>query len=533
MPIESQTQALCPTDDVTRNPVDAHSLQSTLPGIGELTGEGDSQRKLIPREIIQAEANLLHFPFFALHTRGLNDRKGIEVTGRKNDHTFRLRITRDTDSCYPGPLARKLHFALLSILFDPQQSSFPVENPIRFTWRELAHRAGLKWSGSRTINRLKAAIDSTHGVVIRTNHALICRIGHEKKPLPKSQRGYHLYEKYTFTNDVLPDGSLADRNYLWLADWYLANLNSLYSGPLKYNLWRQLNDERPIASRIYEYLLFKFTASIPKLIINYETLAPFLPVRVEPRPGLAKQQLNPAFELLQEEQVIDGFTWTQSRDGKIQLHIRPGPQLRRSYPQTSRPLANARSDHDLDDITIRELPLSESPSERLVRAFHRLWSGNANHRPSKTELAYADELIGEYGFDELHEALKALVNRMKTGFKDAKTFGAARHYFPELLQQRQHDQLRRERERVEHEQLRIEEREQQDRKSQRAERRQTLLVAWNKLSIAEQKQIQDHTLDAIPYRTLRTILGKRGLADPPNEVLNHLASLRNLPPVFP
>ena len=186
---EFQSQALCPTSDTTQASVDAHSLQSTLPRVGDSSGVGEYRRNIVPREIIQAEANLLYFPFFALHTRGLNDRKGIEVTGRKNDHTFRLRITRDTDSCYPGPLARKLHFALLSILFDPQQSSFPVENPIRFTWRELAHRAGLKWSGSRTINRLKAAIDSTHGVVIRTNHALISRIGNEKKPLPKSQRG--------------------------------------------------------------------------------------------------------------------------------------------------------------------------------------------------------------------------------------------------------------------------------------------------------------------------------------------------------
>ena len=54
------------------------------------------------------------------------------------------------------------------------------------------------------------------------------------------------------------DQTIADTNAVGLSQWYLDNLNALYSGPLDYNLWRSLNARSPIASRLYEFLFFKF-----------------------------------------------------------------------------------------------------------------------------------------------------------------------------------------------------------------------------------------------------------------------------------
>ena len=84
-----------------------------------------------------------------------------------------------------------------------------------------------------------------------------------------------------FASEALPDGSVADTNHLWLAEWYLANLNALFTAPLDYDLWRRLDEKSSIASRLYEFLLLNFYGGLPVLRIGYEKLAQFLPVRPE------------------------------------------------------------------------------------------------------------------------------------------------------------------------------------------------------------------------------------------------------------
>ena len=84
---------------------------------------------------------------------------------------------------------------------------------------------------------------------------------------------------------------MADQNSVTLADWYLANLNSLYAAPLDYAVWNRLNDGSPLASRLYEFLLFNFSAGIDTFTINYAKLCQFLPAKVEPYASQAKEQL--------------------------------------------------------------------------------------------------------------------------------------------------------------------------------------------------------------------------------------------------
>lgn len=71
---------------------------------------------------LKVEANLLRYPLFALSTKGLKTLDGIECRGKvRRDGAVReylLRVSRNTSCLYPGPLARRVHFALLSIAAD-------------------------------------------------------------------------------------------------------------------------------------------------------------------------------------------------------------------------------------------------------------------------------------------------------------------------------------------------------------------------------------------------------------------------------
>src|SRR4051794_11495300 len=219
-------------------------------------------------EIVKAEANLLRLPLFALHTKRLKTLDGIECRGRTTrdgqTHQFTFRATRNTATLYPGPPARSAHLAFLSLV---TEHGLPHENPITWRWRDLCRRMGVVYGGQMVLH-LKDAITSTAALFISSESALYSKA--EGKLLQTQQEPLHLYDRVVFVGGPLPDGQTADTNYLWLSDWYLQNLNALFTAPLDYALWRHLDERSPIASRLYEFLLLNFYSGTPVLRINYE-----------------------------------------------------------------------------------------------------------------------------------------------------------------------------------------------------------------------------------------------------------------------
>ena len=159
----------------------AHSSSAIRPP------ESRPKRETESRSIVQVETNLLRFPFFSLHTKGLDaiDYKEVRGTRVENGqtHEFIFRVSRNTDHRYPGPLSRKAHFAILSLL---RQQGFPFRNPVAFTWRQLVREMNVAYSGSTTIARLKDALLSTLGTMIKSTYAL--KFGPSRESLPARER---------------------------------------------------------------------------------------------------------------------------------------------------------------------------------------------------------------------------------------------------------------------------------------------------------------------------------------------------------
>lgn len=196
---------------------------------------------------------------------------------------------------FPGPLAREAHHALMHILTTTQTP--PYAYPVGFTWRQLRKAMG-KSIGGADVRRMKEAIRSIHGTRLRSTYVLK---NADRKCLKSRERGYSMYNEYVFLDEVMPDKSVADMNYVWLADWFLANLNSFYSTELDYALWQKLQTNSPIASRLFEFLTFNFTGSWDTFPINYAKLVLFLPVTPKRHVSQAKEQLQPAINLLRRK----------------------------------------------------------------------------------------------------------------------------------------------------------------------------------------------------------------------------------------
>jgi hypothetical protein len=435
--------------------------------------------------IVRQEANLLRFPFFALGRRGLRNHKGLLIRGQSKldnqSYDFEYWITCNSNDLYPGQLARKVHMGLLRVLQSKQ--SFPFANPIEFTWRELMNTIGIL-PGGRTVEQMKLAIRSIEGTRIRSKFALK---NAEGKHLKSRERGYGLYSEYVFFDELMPDNeTVANKNFVWLADWYLNNINSLYCSPIDHNLWQHLDEKSPIASRLYEFFTFNFAGDWQTLTIDYEKLARFLPVMTKQHLSQIEQQFELALALTVEAGVLAQASWQRGKHGQPQLTVRRGRLL------AKRGLATrwASAIGEIESTEILELYRQPQPADELVCQFHALWDNDDSYAPTTAERALAREILSKYGTQPAEKLLPRLVEIMREHFPKAKSFCASRRYWSDAAKNIQHEQTASERRKKEFIDQELEEAKAQQDKAN-LERWE---AHWNRLPTGERQEVREYVL---------------------------------------
>lgn len=456
------------------------------PGLTEQAGaDGFTPQEKQGGKVVRVEANFLRLPLFALDNKQMRRMDGIRCEGffRRGSSSYRFTFvaTRNTRTMYPGPTARSAHLAILSLA---TERGLPIQNPIVFSWRELLARMQVSASG-RTVREVKQALLATKGLMIESNHALYSKA--DGKPLDtmaELNQVVGIYDELEFYGTKRADQTLADVNAVWLSRWYLDNLNALYSGPLDYDLWRALDGKSPIASRLYEFLFFKFYGSQEILRFNYPNLVKFIPARRERYPSDAKKQLNPAFDLLKAHGVLAAAHWSVSRHGDPQILLVRGKVLGRASEATPVPYDVGEEDFVLDRIQPVQLPEWE-----IVEDYHKR-SGHPDYRPSKAELETARELLAKHSKEQLRALIPLLVKRMQEKWPDAKSFVAVTRYLGDAMDEYERSQRRRE---VEQVQARREEAERRQ-AAEKTKREAALKLLWEQTAESEREEIRQTVL---------------------------------------
>jgi len=140
-------------------------------------------------------------------------------------------------------------------------------------------------------------------------------------------------------------------------------------------------------------------------------------------------------------------------------------------------------------------------ASRLVRDFHRLWSGAEECRAGQGELAIAERLIEAQGAETIADALPNAVKVLKSKWPDCKTFKGVESYIDDALRPLKEQHRRKEMRRKEEEQRHEETRQQQEESRRNAELEQI----WSNLSPEAQADIRStalrgHPVDAISRR---------------------------------
>jgi len=373
------------------------------------------------------EINRLRFPFFALVTKGLETHPPIEVSGliQEGEERVQWSLTVDKPSMWPwpGPESRAVHLALVS------GKPLPLTNPLTWMWRDLCRRMDRDYSG-KTARELKEAIRATAGLTIVSKSALY---DSANKRRIHSEEITHLYDRVVFKGEEQDDGTIAERNEVWLSDWYLRNWNAKYTAPIDFDIWQLLHKRSPIASRLYEYLLYGNRH--PELAIRYTVLATLLPVRVHSYLSKAKQQLDLPFTELMKASVVANVEWKPREDCLAELRIVRGPRIR-GEDRTPEKVQT-------EQVSEKDRLISTPAEELLVRCWYKTVRGN-DQVPTQADLKLAGKVIEQYGVEPAGRLINLFAQITKMKWAKCKSFKAAadKGYFADAEADRKREEDR-------------------------------------------------------------------------------------------
>ncbi|MBA7560363.1 hypothetical protein ES695_18030 [Candidatus Atribacteria bacterium 1244-E10-H5-B2] len=330
-----------------------------------------NNNEIILPKIIKSEVNLLLLPFFTLGRKDKRLKTEYKKIGKGENQGKEIswNVSANPEYGYPGPFDREVHKAIEQIVTEIIKIDGIIRNPIQFSIYGLCKRMRIK--GGKNYQEIKKALERIQATVIKSAGTF-----YSKEDKQWIEDIFSLYDRVVFTGKKLPNGEIADNNYLFLGSWYLQNLNSHHTKPINYTYWRSL--ESKIASRLYEILGVKFygirNKKVCSLCFKYSTLCQILPIIPYKFISLAKQQLNLGNNELKDTGFISKYEWSENGNNGWLIRYWPGErakeEIRRAeteyLPGPKRGLGDfSRGQNDLID-KLAEINVSRITAEDLI-----------------------------------------------------------------------------------------------------------------------------------------------------------------------
>lgn len=279
-------------------------------------------------KIINAEVNLLIFPFFVLERKSKKlETEYKDIVKRGNEKIEIIwNVSANTKYGYPGLFDREVHKVIEQIISEILKKDGEIKNPISFSIYDLCNRMGITTSGGKNYRKAKEALERIRMTGIKSEGAF-----YHKGKKEWISKVFGLYDSIIFRGEKLEDGSIAEKNFLYLGNIYLQSLNSFNIKPIDYTYWRSL--ESKIASRLYEILGIKFYGVRNKkegfIRYKYSTLCQLLPVTPHEYISSAKRQLNPGNNELRNTGFISKYEWCENGNNDWLIYYWPGERAKK------------------------------------------------------------------------------------------------------------------------------------------------------------------------------------------------------------
>ena len=455
-------------------------------------------------KIINTEVNLLIFPFFVLERKSKKlETEYKDIVKRGNEKIEIIwNVSANTKYGYPGLFDREVHKVIEQIISEILKKDGEIKNPISFSIYDLCNRMGITTSGGKNYRKVKEALERIRMTGIKSEGAF-----YHKGKKEWISKVFGLYDSIIFRGEKLEDGSIAEKNLLYLGNIYLQSLNSFNIKPIDYTYWRSL--ESKIASRLYEILGIKFYGVRNKkegfIRYKYSTLCQLLPVTPHEYISEAKRQLNPGNNELRDTGFISKYEWSENGNNDWLIYYWPGERAKEEMKR-----AKIKS---IDDRTKEYLPGSKEEIIKYSKEQADLINQLVKINVSKVT---AENLIKNNDQGLIEKWIKA-INYSNADNKAAYLVKAIREnwQFPEeYLREKREEKQKEEERKIEV----IKTKHQEEENKKRQEEIKKVEQIYNSLDPSQQEEIKKETENRLPD-FWKVQLNKERLKGKPSKML--------------
>lgn len=274
----------------------------------------DTNQSLTEPEFVRMEKNIAAFGFFtptSKRSKGTPP-KIIEFSRIIDGNRAEAKVTIAGNTLYGMPTTadQDKYLAFQKILERIKKENGKIENPISFTSAELLQLLGHS-DGGANFKEIEEWCDVMASTYIKSEGAVW--IAGKKKFASDS---FVIFQRVRRTGQELDDGTTADRNYIWLSDWYLENINAHYLLPIDFETYKQLKNN--IAKALIPLLQIWLYASREQGVFEkrYDEICQILNITQYKYSSKIKEKLSPSFNELIEQDYLSNWEVSKTADKK-------------------------------------------------------------------------------------------------------------------------------------------------------------------------------------------------------------------------
>jgi hypothetical protein len=271
-------------------------------------------QSLTDPEFVRMEKNIAAFGFFtptSKRSKGTPP-KIIQFTQIIDGNRAEAKVTIAGNTLYGMPTTadQDKYLAFQKILERIKREKGKIENPIAFTSAELLQLLG-HTDGGANFKEVEEWCDVMASTYIKSEGAMW--IAGKKKFASDS---FVIFQRVRRTGQELDDGTTADKNYIWLSDWYLENINAYYLLPIDFDSYKQLKNN--IAKALIPLLQIWLYASREQGVFEkrYDEICQILNIAQYSYPSKIKEKLAPSFNELIKQDYLSDWEVAETADKK-------------------------------------------------------------------------------------------------------------------------------------------------------------------------------------------------------------------------
>lgn len=262
--------------------------------------------------ITKAEKNLIAIGFFSPSSKAARLSKSKTVTFSREIDGRRIEasVTIAPSAIHGLPMTadQDKYLAFQRIVSDIRRETGSIQNPVSFTSRQMLQMLGIQDAGDRYdevldwLRRMTATtIESTMAV-------------YRAKSRQYQTDVFHVFDRVVLAGAELPDGTVADRNYVWLSDWQLENISCSHLLTLAFDRYRRLRNN--IAKALVPHLRIWLYAARKDHAFEkrYDELCQLLNITEYTNRSRIVEQLGPSLAELVEHEYLAKWEIAKTRE---------------------------------------------------------------------------------------------------------------------------------------------------------------------------------------------------------------------------